>query len=59
MLPALDDRVGTIIVGRLPPPFPLHGLYIGAEIAKLMALVAMAASAARTLVPRFTPQGGG
>jgi hypothetical protein len=59
MLPALDDRVGTIIAGKLPPPSPLHGLYIGAEIAKLMALVAMAASAARTLLRLFTPQGGG
>jgi hypothetical protein len=50
MLPALDTRVGMIIAGELPPPSPLHGLYIGAEIAKLIALVIMVANVARTLV---------
>jgi hypothetical protein len=58
MLPALDARVGMIIAGELPPPSPLHGLYISAEIAKLAALVVMAASTARTLVRLFARQGG-
>ena len=50
MLPALDARVGMIIAGGMPPPSRLHTLYIVAEIAKLLALVAIAFGTARHLI---------
>ena len=42
LLPALDERVGTVLQGGMPEPSRLHGLYIVVEVAKLP-LLALAA----------------
>lgn len=46
LLPVLDQRVGSIIAGRPPPPSSLHNVYIGIEAAKLLALVVVALATA-------------
>lgn len=38
-LPVLDARAEMIIRGETPQPAPWHGLYIGAEVVKLLALL--------------------
>lgn len=50
LLPELDVRVGAIIAGGHPPASPLHHFYIVAEVAKLIALGAVAVTAARRLL---------
>jgi hypothetical protein len=40
LLPVLDARAELIIQGGTPEPAPWHRLYIGAEILKLLALLA-------------------
>jgi hypothetical protein len=42
LLPALDERVAEIIAGSDPERSLLHTVYIGAEVVKLGALVALA-----------------
>ena len=39
LLPVLNTRAELIIQGGTPEPAPWHALYIGAEIAKLLALL--------------------
>ena len=39
LLPVLDARAELIIRGETPQPAPWHALYIGAEVAKLLALL--------------------
>lgn len=40
LIPALDARVSTILAGQTPPASSLHALYIGAELAKVLWLLA-------------------
>lgn len=40
LIPALDARVSAIIAGQTPPASSLHALYIGAEAAKVLWLLA-------------------
>lgn len=47
LLPALDERVAIVIAGDMPPPSSLHLWYIGVEVAKLMALLALGVGALR------------
>lgn len=47
LLPELDVRVAMVIAGETPPPSSLHLSYIGIEIAKLAALLAVGISAVR------------
>jgi hypothetical protein len=49
LLPALDARVDMIIAGQTPPPSSLHSLYVVVELLKLVALLAVAWRAARSL----------
>jgi Domain of unknown function (DUF4149) len=39
LLPVLDARAEMIIRGETPAPAPWHSVYIGAEVAKLLALL--------------------
>ncbi|MCB0975535.1 MAG: DUF4149 domain-containing protein [Actinobacteria bacterium] len=41
LLPALDERVESIIDGIEPPPSPLHMVYGVLEVAKVFALIAL------------------
>jgi hypothetical protein len=52
LLPARDARADLLLQGQEPPPGPWHGLYVGAEITKLAALVCIALGAARRAVSR-------
>ncbi len=45
LLPALDLRADQLLQGQEPPPGPWHGLFAGAEVVKLCALLAAAAAA--------------
>ncbi len=49
LLPLLDQRVGMIIAGQWPSSSNLHNLYIAFEVAKLLALMAVALVMARKL----------
>lgn len=49
MIPALDARVLMIQAGHLPPPSPIHTIYIAAEAVKVLALLAAALAPARAL----------
>jgi hypothetical protein len=40
LIPALDARVSAILAGQTPPATSLHALYIGAELAKVLWLLA-------------------
>ena len=40
LIPALDARVSAILAGQTPPASTLHALYIGAELAKVLWLLA-------------------
>jgi hypothetical protein len=40
LIPALDARVSAILAGQTPPASSLHALYIGAELAKILWLLA-------------------
>lgn len=40
LIPALDARVSAILAGQTPPASSLHALYIGAELAKVLWLLA-------------------
>ena len=40
LIPALDARVSAILAGHSPPASNLHALYIGAEMAKVLWLLA-------------------
>ena len=40
LTPALDARVAAILSGQTPPASSLHALYIGAELAKVLWLLA-------------------
>jgi hypothetical protein len=40
LIPALDVRVSAILAGQTPPASNLHALYIGAELAKVLWLLA-------------------
>lgn len=50
LLPLLDQRVSLVIAGQPPPPSDYHNLYIGLDVAKLVALGLIAALMARRLV---------
>jgi len=39
LLPALDVRATALLAGHTPPPNHLHLLYIGTDVAKLLALL--------------------
>lgn len=41
LLPELNERVGTIMAGEIPPPSHHHMLYALAETGKLLALLGM------------------
>jgi Domain of unknown function (DUF4149) len=45
--PVLDARADLVLQGQEPPPGPWHGLYAGAEIIKLAALMLIAWRASR------------
>lgn len=47
LLPVLDMRADQLLRGEEPAPGPWHGLFAGAEIVKLCALLAIAWAAAR------------
>lgn len=47
LLPALDERVETIMQGGMPPASPMHSFYVGAEVVKLLCLVALAWAAGK------------
>ena len=47
LLPVLDLRADQLLQGREPAPGPWHGLFAGAEVVKLCALLAVAWTAAR------------
>lgn len=58
LLPALDARAVVLIGGGTLPPEPaLHALYGGAEVAKVLALVAAGWLASVTLVPGASRRG--
>jgi hypothetical protein len=40
LIPALDARVSTILAGQAPPASSLHAVYIAAELAKVLWLLA-------------------
>ncbi|MGH6915642.1 MAG: DUF4149 domain-containing protein, partial [Geminicoccales bacterium] len=42
LLPALELRAEQILEGQSPPPGPWHGLYVGSEVTKLLALLLIA-----------------
>jgi hypothetical protein len=73
LIPALDARVAAILAGQTPPASSLHALYIGAELAKVLWLLAFgfgdllpgrrgvrrrAGAALRGLMPRHVRDGG-
>ena len=69
LIPALDARVSAILAGQTPPASNLHALYIGAELAKVLWLLAFsfgdllprrrrAAAAPRSLMSRHVRDGG-
>jgi hypothetical protein len=47
LLPVLDARADQLLSGQEPPAGPWHGLYVGAEIAKLALLLLIAWRASR------------
>lgn len=47
LIPALDERVATIIAGVEPPPSHLHTVYGAVEVAKVVALALLGAWATR------------
>lgn len=47
LLPALDVRAEALLSGHTPPPNPLHLLYIGVEVFKLLLLLATGGMAYR------------
>lgn len=50
LIPVLDARVGLILSGSMPAPSSLHTMYVGLEMAKLVALAGVAAIAAGRLL---------
>lgn len=52
LLPVLDQRVGLIIADQQPPASNLHNVYIGIEVAKLLALVVISFVIGRRLAHR-------
>lgn len=38
LLPVLDARVELILQGQIPPPSPMHSIYVGFEVLKALAL---------------------
>jgi hypothetical protein len=44
LLPVLDQRADQLLQGQEPAPGPWHGLFAGAEVVKLCALLAVAAA---------------
>lgn len=55
LLPALNERVASIIAGTEPPPSPLHTLYGVVEIAKVAALGLLGAWATPTPARNDSP----
>jgi hypothetical protein len=52
LLPVLNARADLLLQGQEPSPGPWHGLYVGAEVTKLAALLCIALGAARRAVNR-------
>lgn len=54
LIPALDARVGLILAGSTPAPSSLHTIYVLAEVAKLVALLAVTTIAVRSIIRSST-----